>query len=275
MKLALNTLGCPDWSLERLVSEAKRLGCSGIEIRGIQNEMDPDNIPWFSEEGAPRFNSFMECSGITPICLGSSVSLHDQDTLCKSLAEAKKYIRIANRCRIPSVRVFGNNVNNEENEKETLDRVSFSIRELCRYSEINTSLNGRPVQILLEAHGDFNILSRLYYVAEKVDRSSFGIIWDIAHVDRAHGDEFHEFYTTLRDYIRHLHIKDHKRTDNGFVLTSVGNGDIPIKEIVNTLASDGFDGYLSLETEKKWHPELPDPENEFPHFVEYIRSLTE
>ncbi len=54
--------------------------------------------------------------------------------------------------------------------------------------------------------------------------------------------------------ISHVHIKDHLRGDGGFMLCLIGEGVIPIKEIVKTLESDGYSGYMSLECEKKWHP---------------------
>ena len=39
------------------------------------------------------------------------------------------------------------------------------------------------------------------------------------------------------------------------------------------LEQDGYAGCYSLEWEKKWHPELPDPEQEFPSYIKYMRGL--
>jgi beta-glucosidase len=50
-----------------------------------------------------------------------------------------------------------------------------------------------------------------------------------------------------------VHLKD--VTAQG--LTLPGEGDLPIREMVNYLNENGYDGYFSLEWEKKWHPELP------------------
>jgi len=48
---------------------------------------------------------------------------------------------------------------------------------------------------------------------------------------------------------------------------------LPIGEVVRVLAEHGYDGYLSFEWEKMWHPELAEPETAFPRFVEHMRSL--
>ena len=50
-------------------------------------------------------------------------------------------------------------------------------------------------------------------------------------------------------------------------------GDIPVETILHYLKEQGYDGYLSFEWEKKWHPELPDPEVAFPAYIEYIRKV--
>ena len=39
-------------------------------------------------------------------------------------------------------------------------------------------------------------------------------------------------------------------------LTDFGKGEIPIKKIISMLKADGYDGYISFEHERKWHPEL-------------------
>ena len=56
-------------------------------------------------------------------------------------------------------------------------------------------------------------------------------------------------------------------------LCSLGEGQINIKAVVDRLLEDGYDGYFSLEHEKKWHPELPEAEVEFPKFVQYMKKL--
>jgi fatty-acyl-CoA synthase len=35
----------------------------------------------------------------------------------------------------------------------------------------------------------------------------------------------------------------------------------------------GYRGYVSVEWEKKWHPELADPEVALPQHLEWLRSV--
>ena len=54
----------------------------------------------------------------------------------------------------------------------------------------------------------------------------------------------------------------------------IGAGDAPIPEALALAASIGFDGYVSLETEKMYHPEptVPDAAESFPEFIRYMAA---
>ncbi len=64
----------------------------------------------------------------------------------------------------------------------------------------------------------------------------------------------------LGDKIAHVHIKDGKKHEDpdmiDYVYTTVGEGELPIKEIVNLLKDFGYKGYLSLEWENEWREEI-------------------
>jgi hypothetical protein len=47
-KLAFSTLGCPEWSFEKILESAVQNGYQGIELRGIQKDMDLTVSPLFN-----------------------------------------------------------------------------------------------------------------------------------------------------------------------------------------------------------------------------------
>jgi len=51
-----------------------------------------------------------------------------------------------------------------------------------------------------------------------------------------------------------------------------GTGDVPVSTQVQVLARAGYKGYYCFEWEKKWHPEIEEPEVAFPH---YARTMGE
>jgi sugar phosphate isomerase/epimerase len=68
----------------------------------------------------------------------------------------------------------------------------------------------------------------------------------------------------------HVHLKDGKKA-GGYTL--LGEGEVPVRELVAELHKVGYKGYLSLEWEKAWHPELAEPEVVFPHSARYLSDL--
>jgi len=268
MKYAFSTLGCPGWSFDQVLDCAVQHGFQGLEIRGIAGEMRLDRIPEFAPENAEKTKERLKKANLSIVCFGTSCSFHDESKTDAMLQEGFAAIDVASRMGAPYIRVFGDAINDsvEGDEERVIRAVAQGIDRLLEYAE------GKNVTVLQEVHGNFNHAHRILGVAEHITRPGYGIIWDIAHSDKTYGDNFEEFYRQVRHLVRHVHVKDHLR-DEKFSLTPQGEGKIPVKAIVNMLNADGYDGFYSLEWEKAWHPELPEPEAEFPRFVPYMEQF--
>src|SRR6266487_919961 len=48
--LSFSTLGCPDWTFEAILNFAANNGYSGVELRGIQRQLDLTKCAEFSKE---------------------------------------------------------------------------------------------------------------------------------------------------------------------------------------------------------------------------------
>ena len=271
MLFSVNTLGCPDWDLSKIITFSKEIGISCLEIRGIQGKMTVTDIPEFSDEGYVDLKEKLKKNGIKIIGFGCSSSFHDPKRCGDAFYEAVNAINFCDKAGIGFVRIFGNNVPEAEKEAEIIERVAYYSDKLCKYAKEIARNCKAPVNVLLEAHGDFNTAERLCAVCKKVKNDNFGIIWDVAHVDRAYRDQYMSFYNALKPYIKHVHFKDHRKYGDEFKLCSVGEGDISLIEILELLKKDNFSGCISIEHEKKWHPELSEPEVEFKRFAELVR----
>jgi hypothetical protein len=53
----------------------------------------------------------------------------------------------------------------------------------------------------------------------------------------------------------------------------LSEGDMPLRTICTLLKQGSYDGYLSLEWEKKWHPEIEEPEVALPQALPYLCDL--
>lgn len=249
IKWCFSTLGCADRSLSDVISLAERYGISALEIRGIGGELKNEKISDFSVENTEKTKKIFADANILPLILGTSVSFHDEDLLEKNLAEAEASLQIASRIGFSAIRVFGNSIVGDETE--CISRVASGISRLCRIAE------KIGVSVFLEVHGDFNTIERILPIAELCcGIGSFGIIWDICHTHSAYNQNWRVFYDALEPYIRHVHIKD---VFSGKQVLP-GDGELPIREVIEYLSAKGYNGYFSLEWEKYWHRDLPEIE---------------
>src|ERR1043166_2907187 len=123
LKLSFSTLGCPDWTFEKIVSFAAEHDYSGIEVRGIQRQMDLTKCKEFdSPENIAVTLGMMKNKGLRFVDLGSSAEMHHSDAAerQKNLDEAKRFIELAEQVKCPYVRVFPNKLP-KENRDATID----------------------------------------------------------------------------------------------------------------------------------------------------------
>ncbi len=273
MRLSMTTLGCSEWNFNKIVGFYKDLGVNGIEIRGVGGTMDLAEMDFFSPENENDTKKYLRANHMTLTCLDTSCFFNTDENTEKALAEGKKTLDVCARFGVPYMRVFCDGIPGAGDEKfdETLNKV---ISGLGRLLDI---VKDSGVKVLIEIHGDFNIIDKIKPVIDAhKDHPAFGILWDIAHTDRAYGDNIEEVFELIRPYIYHVHMKDHFRRPNmGNQLTDFGEGEIPLSKICKMLRDSGYDGYYSFEHEKKWHPELSEPEVAYPKFVQLMKSLEE
>lgn len=270
MKLAATTLGCPDWDFEKILTQFEKMGLDGMEIRGLEGEMDADKISYFLPENAEDTLRRLAEHHVKLAGFGTSCNFHNADQYDDAILQGKRSIDVCERMQIPFIRVFGDQFPEGSSREEVIARVIRGLRELCAYGE------PKNVEVYLEIHGQFNTTEALEPILKEMkDVQNFGILWDIEHSDRSYGDNVEPFYRLIQPFIRHVHMKDYLRATESepFRLCLVGEGDIPIPTLVSWLKRDGYTGYLSLEWEKKWVPSLPEAEIAFPAYVSYMKKL--
>src|ERR1035438_8973895 len=76
----------------------------------------------------------------------------------------------------------------------------------------------------------------------------------------------------LKAAIRHIHIKDLRFDHDGWKYVLTGEGVFPLLDLKGVLDRLAYERFLSFEWEKKWHPEIADPEIALPHFARWFRK---
>lgn len=255
--LSFSTLACPDWDFTRIVDFAVKHGYQGIEIRGIQREMDITRSPVFSsKKSRAEAVSLMKRSGLQFVGLGSSANLHFNEGKERenNLDEARRFIDLAQQINCPYVRVFPNNLPRDGNREKTLQLIAQGLQELGNYAF------GSMVTVLMETHGDVVWSNDLEKIMQIAGTTHTGLVWDISNMWTVTQEPPAEVFQRLKKYIHHTHIKDGRRINGKFTYTLLGRGEVPVREAIHALVKEGYKEYYSFEWEKLWHPEIAEPE---------------
>ena len=186
------------------------------------------------------------------------VSLDTSIELARPFArDLEAALELAAEWGVPTVRVFGGSAGSPDDIALRLDK------ELGRAEELG-------VTVLLETHDAFASAALVADVLRRVDSSSFAALWDVHHPYRV-GESPEDVVRALGSRIRLVHIKDaRRRRGDDWQLVPLGEGEVPVRESLAALRAVGYDGWLTVEWEKRWHPELAEPEDALPRELETL-----
>jgi sugar phosphate isomerase/epimerase len=268
MKLCFSTLGCPEWSWEKILDEAQSMGFGGVEVRGVAGELDNERIALFWEPNLEGTVKSLKAHGLCVPCLDSSCAfLSAEASLAETIRAAKASVDIAQALGAPYIRVFGGRIPQGMGigEQAAVAEVAEGLLAVASYADT------RGVDVLLEAHGSFAGSRMLLSVLNRVKNPAAGVLWDVAN-PYEFGETVGVTWSRIGKFVRHVHIKDFVASNGGIAPCLPGRGRVPIGEAVSALGGSGYEGWLSFEWEKRWYPSIEGPETAFPAFLEQMRK---
>lgn len=261
MKHCFSTLGCPDWTVGQILAAVRGIGFAGIEVRGLEGEMDAPRSPHL-QPGSAFLGTLSEL-GCQVAVLGSSASFSSPTA---AVEECRRYTETASAIGCPIVRVFGGNLPEGMDRPQALAVVAPALTEACRVAADSN------VTIGLETHDAWCRGDEVAMLLEAVDHPALRVIWD-AHHSYRHGETPASSVAAVGEHIAHVHLKDGFFRGGKIDYTLFGDGDLPLLGFLQELKDIGYEGMLSLEWEKKWHPRLPEPELAFPLYSTRLDEL--
>lgn len=268
MKIAFSTLGCPDFSWPDIYAMAKDLGFDGIEIRGLGNEIFAVKAQPFTESELPQTIQKLSELHLEIPCLSSGCCLKYADKAEENYHEIVEYIKLAGKLGTPYVRVLADNAPQPQGEVD--DQVVLSVlRRLIPVAEEH------GVTLLVETNGVYADTTRLRALLDEIASDTVAALWDAHHPFRYAGETPGKTVQNLGAYIKYVHIKDSVVENGAVKYRLMGEGDLPVDDIILALSSINYDGYITLEWVKRWANELSDAGVVFPHFANFMGRYTE
>jgi len=269
MKLAFSTLGCPDWTVEQIVEAARRLGYNGVELRAVGGTLDLLSRSEFARDEIANTRAYFEKHGIEICCVDTSCTFHSGnlrerlDQVELALAHAETAAQLAS----PLIRVFPDKIQPGVSREQTRDYIAESLRMIAEQLPAS-------VQVALETHGDFARSEAAVEIVSLANHPKIKLIWDVAN-SLAAGDSIAHSARKVQPYLAHIHLKDAQPIAGSeqWLPVLAGRGGVSFAETLTVIELLNYDGYVSFEWEKYWHPEIEEPEVALPDFINAIRKL--
>ena len=112
MKLSFSTLGCPSWSLARILDAAGREGYDGVELRFVEGDDALWESPELTGSGLRETLARLRDAGLGISCVDTRSFFHHTDPEARARAkdEAARSLDLAARLGARGIRVFGDRV---------------------------------------------------------------------------------------------------------------------------------------------------------------------
>lgn len=262
MRTSFSTLACPEWSLACAIEAAQCHGYDGVEIRVINQSVDLLSQAELSGDGLRESATRLKDANIAVPCVGTGACLHWPSALRRQLdiEAVLRHTEMAQLLEAPFLRVFGDRIQDSATRRDTERWITDALDEL------RSRMQGSGVDVLLETHGDFSSDSQLEFLGEEC-----GLIWDPANAFADMGEQ-PVISSAIRAQIRHVHVKDLVRfMDRTYAFKLPGDGEFPLQLMLSELRRIRYDGFVSFEWERYWHPDLAPPETALPAFATWWR----
>ncbi len=228
-----------DGQLDVQILSLKKLNIKFVEMRGV----DGNNLIYHDNAKVKEIKSKLDDACISLSALGTPLGkIGITNSFDKHFEEFKRAVEIAHMMNTKNIRMFsfyipGDSVESRAKYRnEVFDRIGRFVdyasgNDIILLHENEKGIYGEKAPECRELMDEFGC-------------ECFKAIFDFANFVQADQDTI-EAYGLMKDYIAYIHIKDAVHGSGKVVPAGYGDGNV--KEILDDLFTNGFDGFLSLE----------------------------
>ena len=264
MKLSFSTKGWHNSSFEEFCATAVDLKFEGIELHNIHNRLFTDKDGAFHDyTSAQTLRKLYELKLSIP-CVDSICDCAKPEEYGDTIQEIKACMNIAKNLKIPAVRI---RAKANENTEKAFENIKNIIEEVISEAESN------GITLLVETSGIFCDTALLLELLNTFACDNLAALWDMTSTYFIGHETAETTIKNLGAYVKHVHIKDAEEKDGNIEFCLMGEGSMPVKDMMLALRSVNYDGFVSLEWHPEWCAELDDMEIIFSQFVNYMKQF--
>ena len=269
--------GVSAWSVQKLLFTKK---ISLHEFLDFAQDKEVDGVElldcfWTEEETAMEIKKYLNKIKM-PVCcysIGNYFVQEKPEDRIKQVEYVKQGIDTAVMLETSNLRIFSGSSKEGITYEQGKAWIIDSMKECASYAE------EKGITMVLENHGLFAGKStQVKEIIETIGSHALKANTDTGNFLLV-GEKPFDAVKNLVNNIGFVHFKDFKKVDEGkdiytsldglkYQGTIIGEGEVPLKDIVDFLYDNGYEGYLSIEYEG-----IGDPLEETAQSIEFVKGL--
>ncbi|MCF3650242.1 sugar phosphate isomerase/epimerase family protein [Synoicihabitans lomoniglobus] len=244
---SISSLGCPQESVESALALARHLQLDAIELRSLEGGVDLPAL-FAKTYGTPEAMAAAIGVPASPRICSLDTSLKLFDNTDETRAEFLEFLPWAETLGVHWLRWF-------DGGKAWADDLPLAIDTWQWWTKLRAE-KGWQAEIMIETHD--LVLDSAAIIALTEACPGIKILWDTHHTWKVGGEDPVKTWQVIKSHVPHIHVKDSVNIPSArhsFSYRLPGEGQFPMAPLQALLARE-FDGVVSLEWERHWHPYL-------------------
>ena len=256
MKLAFSTRFHKNRSFDDFLKTAEELKYSGIEIHDFRDPSFGGRTSPFNPDMASATKRKLINAKKSIVCIDSNCNAADLSQ--ENFEKFNSAVAVASNINVPYVKLHAEK--SDGAYEKTIEFVTKAI-------EIGEKNN---VIVLVETRELFADTTKLCDLMNHFASDYIGADWNMYETFFVGGEDSEKTITNLGAYVKLVHLTDAQKEGEHSL---IGEGTIPIKEMMNALGSINYSGFVAIEWDPDWFEAIDDLDIILTHYESFMETV--
>ena len=256
MKLAFSTRFHKNRSFDDFLKTAEELKYSGIEIHDFRDPSFGGRTSPFNPDMASATKRKLINAKKSIVCIDSNCNAADLSQ--ENFEKFNSAVAVASNINVPYVKLHAEK--SDGAYEKTIEFVTKAI-------EIGDKNN---VIVLVETRELFADTTKLCDLMNHFASDYIGADWNMYETYFVGGEDSEKTITNLGAYVKLVHLTDAQKEGEHSL---IGEGAIPIKEMMNALGSINYSGFVAIEWDPDWFEAIDDLDIILTHYESFMETV--
>ncbi len=251
MKLSFSIQNWDGLAWDEFCATAEEIHMQGVELYNLKNGLFARKDSPANPELAAAVRRSLIRRHLSIPCVDTALDFMDKDQ--DFAGEFEEALRVCVNLGIPGIVIH----------------TSCEDQDICseRIKDLMDTIQGEPVSILLETSKAYADTGKARDLLNRFADDQFAACWNMLETCVNGKEDAETSITNLGAYVRHVHLHDCSIADGKVIPELIGEGILPLKDLMNALRSVNYDGMVSLQWDPAWIEGLEDLEIILTHYA--------